>query len=106
MSKNWKERLGTVYSTDPGFNYKLNEQEESETLPPNKQQLLVLTDNKQRKGKTVTLVQNFVGKTEDLESLAKLLKTKCGVGGSAKDNEIVIQGDFKMKVKEILEKDG
>src|SRR5687767_2866575 len=98
MSKNRKERLGTVYSTDPDFNYKLNSNEEQETPAPSKQQLTVLTDSKQRKGKTVTLVQNFTGRTEDLDALAKLLKTKCGVGGSAKEGEIVIQGDFKVKV--------
>lgn len=70
-----------------------------ETLANNKQQLIVSIDKKQRKGKTVTLIEGFIGKTEDLEVLAKLLKTKCGVGGSAKDGEIVIQGDFKIKVK-------
>ena len=75
-------------------------------MPNNKQQLIVSIDKKQRKGKTVTLIEGFIGKTEDLEALAKLLKTKCGVGGSAKDGEIVIQGDFKQKVKEILEKEG
>jgi translation initiation factor 1 len=106
MSKNWKERLGTVYSTDPEFQYKMEKDDEQETLPPAKQQLLVFTDSKMRKGKTVTLICDFIGKTEDLEALGKLLKTKCGVGGSAKDGEIVIQGDFKMKVKEILEKEG
>ena len=75
-------------------------------MPNNKQQLIVSIDKKQRKGKTVTLIEGFIGKTEDLEALAKLLKTKCGVGGSAKDGEIVIQGDFKQKVKEILQKEG
>ena len=70
-----------------------------------KQLLIISIDKKQRKGKTVTLIEGFIGKTEDLETLAKLLKTKCGVGGSAKNGEIVIQGDFKQKVKEILEKE-
>lgn len=106
MSKNWKDRLGTVYSTDPDYNYQHKEKEEADTLPPVQQHLVVCTDHKQRKGKVVTLVQQFVGKTEDLEALAKLLKTKCGVGGSAKDGEIVIQGDFKVKVKDILQKEG
>ena len=106
MSKNWKERLGTVYSTDPEFNYKFVDPEATETPEPSKQLLKVSIDRKLRKGKTVTLIQNFAGKTDDLEALAKLLKTKCGVGGSAKDGEIVIQGDFKLKVKEILEKEG
>ena len=74
-------------------------------MPKDKQILIVSTDKKQRKGKTVTLVQGFVGKTEDIEVLAKLLKTKCGTGGSTKDGEIVIQGDVKIKIKEILEKE-
>lgn len=106
MTKNWKERLGTVYSTNPDFKYHLEGDEEDETLPKEKQLIYISLDSKQRKGKTVTLVQNFIGKTEDLEILAKLLKTKCGVGGSAKDGEIVIQGDFKQKIKELLEKEG
>lgn len=103
----WKKKLGTatVYSTNPDFKFE-SEENDVETLPNNKQQLIVSIDKKQRKGKTVTLIEGFIGKTEDLEALAKLLKTKCGVGGSAKDGEIVIQGDFKIKVKEILEKEG
>ena len=107
MTDDWKKKLGatTVYSTNPDFKFE-TEEEETETLPNNKQQLIVSIDKKQRKGKTVTLIEGFIGKTEDLEALAKLLKTKCGVGGSAKDGEIVIQGDFKQKVKEILEKEG
>jgi translation initiation factor 1 len=105
MSKNWKNNLNTVFSTNPDFKLD-NDEDEIETLANEKQQLLVSTDKKQRKGKTVTLIENFVGKTEDLEALAKMLKTKCGVGGSAKDGEIVIQGDFKQKVKELLEKEG
>ncbi|HQO89022.1 MAG: translation initiation factor [Chitinophagales bacterium] len=106
MSKNWKDRLGTVYSTNPDFQYQSEQEEEQETLEKSKQLLVVCTDSKQRKGKTVTLVQQFIGKNEDLETLAKFLKTKCGVGGAAKDGEIVLQGDFKQKVKEILEKEG
>ncbi|QQR97233.1 MAG: translation initiation factor [Sphingobacteriales bacterium] len=107
MSKqqNWKERLGTVYSTDQNFNYNYNEETEQQTLENNKQILYIKTDNKQRKGKTVTLISNFIGTDEDLQTLTKMLKTKCGVGGTAKDNEIMIQGDFKQKIKEILEKE-
>jgi len=103
----WKKKLGaaTVYSTNPDFKFE-SEEDEVETLSNEKQQLIVSIDKKQRKGKTVTLVQGFIGKDEDLEILAKLLKTKCGTGGSAKDGEIVIQGDVKIKVKEILEKEG
>lgn len=105
MTKNWKDNLATVFSTNPDFKLDSDE-DEIETLANEKQQLIVSIDKKQRKGKTVTLIENFIGKTEDLETLAKMLKTKCGVGGSAKDGEIVIQGDFKLKVKELLEKDG
>lgn len=103
--ENWKDKLGVVFSTNPDFKYE-EEEEEEPSLPPQQQQLLILKDSKQRKGKTVTLVQGFVGREEDLEALGKMLKTKCGVGGSAKDGEIVLQGDFRQKVKEILEKDG
>lgn len=107
MSKqsNWKDRLGTVFSTDPNYQYKLEEEEEQETIANNKQLLYIKTDSKQRKGKTVTIISNFIGTSEDLDTLAKFLKTKCGVGGSVKDGEIIIQGDFKQKIKEILEKE-
>ncbi len=107
MSTNdWKKRLGTVYSTNPDFNYETENDNEQDTLENAKQLLIVFTDNKQRKGKIVTLVTGYVGKLEDLEMLAKMLKTKCGVGGSVKDGEIIIQGDFKQKIKELLEKEG
>ena len=107
MSTNdWKKRLGTVYSTNPNFNYETENDNEQDTLENAKQLLIVFTDNKQRKGKIVTLVTGYVGKLEDLEMLAKMLKTKCGVGGSVKDGEIIIQGDFKQKIKELLEKEG
>lgn len=107
MSTNdWKKRLGTVYSTNPDFKYETENDNEQDTPENAKQLLIVFTDNKQRKGKIVTLVTGFVGKQEDLEMLAKMLKTKCGVGGSVKDSEIIIQGDFKQKIKELLEKEG
>lgn len=104
--EDWKKKLNsaTVYSTNPDFKFESDE-EEIDTLPNHQQLLTISIDRKQRKGKTVTLIKGFVGKNEDLESLAKLLKTKCGVGGSAKDGEIVIQGDFKLKIKDILEKE-
>jgi translation initiation factor 1 len=102
----WKKRLGTVYSTDPNFKFQHGMQEESDTLPVNQQKLLVFADSKQRKGKIVTIVQGFVGKADDLEKLSKFLKTKCGTGGSAKDGEIIIQGDLKQKVSEFLKKEG
>jgi translation initiation factor 1 len=105
MAGDWKERLGTVYSTDPNFRYETLTEEQVETLPPNKQDLRVQLDKKQRNGKKATLVSGFIGKDDDLKDLAKLLKTKCGVGGSAKDGEILIQGDFCNKVMEILKKE-
>lgn len=108
MSNNdWKSRLNVVYSTNPDFQYTYQEDEnEAETLPPFRQDLRVWLDRKQRAGKQVTLVKGFVGKEEDLKALAKLLKSKCGVGGSAKEGEIVIQGDFRDRVVDILLKEG
>ena len=81
----WKARLGMVYSTNPDFNYETTETPEAETLPPARQELRVWLDRKQRAGKVVTLVKGFVGRDADLQELARLLKTKCGVGGAAKE---------------------
>ena len=97
-----KERINVVYSTIPNYQYEYNQEKEQETLAPEKQNLRVTLDSKQRKGKTVTLVQGFTGTEEDLKELAKLLKNKCGVGGSVKDGEIIIQGEVKEKVLTIL----
>lgn len=102
MANDWKERLGTVYSTNPDFQYESTAGNESETLPANKQDLRVQLDKKQRNGKKATLITGFIGTDDDLKELARKLKTKCGVGGSAKDGEILIQGDFCNKVIEIL----
>ena len=88
----WKSRLGMVYSTDPDFEYRTDERPETETLPPAR--------------KVVTLVRGFVGRGADLADLAHLLKTRCGVGGAAKEGEIVIQGDHRDRVVEILTKAG
>lgn len=101
--QDWKDRLNVVYSTNPDFNYEHDEAEEEETLEPQKQMLRVSIDRKKRKGKSVTLIEGFIGAEDDLKDLAKTLKTKCGVGGSAKDGEIIIQGEFKQKVAEILQ---
>lgn len=97
-----KKRINVVYSTNPNFSYEFDEVPEPETLSPEKQNLRVILDSKQRSGKTVTLIQGFVGKEEDLKELGKLLKNKCGVGGSIKDGEIIIQGALKDKVLAIL----
>ena len=101
-----QNRTGVVYSTNPDFSYQSNEPTEATTLPPQQQQLRVQLDKKQRGGKQVTLITGFVGTEADLQTLGKLLKTKCGVGGSAKDGEVVVQGDFRDKVLEILLKEG
>ena len=101
-----QNRTGVVYSTNPDFSYETNEPAAATTLPPQQQQLRVQLDKKQRGGKQVTLVTGFVGTEADLQALGKLLKTKCGVGGSAKDGEVVVQGDFRDKVLEVLLKEG
>ena len=98
----WKQRLGVVYSTDPNFNYATEETAEAETLEPSRQRLTVTIDRRNRGGKQVTLVSGFVGTQKDLAALGKTLKVKCGVGGSAKDGEITIQGDLRDKVTELL----
>ena len=104
MGKNdWKKRDGVVFSTNPNFRYDTaDEDEQVQTLPPSRQKLIVAIDRSGRAGKQVTLVKGFVGTDEDLSDLGKKLKTKCGVGGSVKDGEILIQGDFRDKVVEIL----
>ena len=106
MKNDQSRRQGVVYSTNPDFSYDHDEAAEANTLPPRQQSLRVQLDKKQRGGKQVTLITGFVGREEDLQALGKLLKTKCGVGGSAKDGEIVVQGDFRAKVLELLLKEG
>ncbi len=104
--KNKKNRSGIVFSTNPDFEYSYNEDDEIETLPKEEQRLRVLIDRKKRKGKEVTLVKGFEGLDDDLKDLGKLLKTKCGVGGSVKDGEILIQGNHRDKVVDLLLKAG
>lgn len=103
MAENdWKKRLGVVFSTNPDFQYEEEAVSEPETLEPSKQNLLVSIDRKGRGGKQVTLVTGFVGTSDDLAELGRTLKVKCGVGGSAKDGEITIQGDFRERVTTLL----
>jgi translation initiation factor 1 len=103
MENDWKARLGVVYSTNPDFQYQTQQEEETETLPPAKQRLIVGIDRRNRGGKQVTLITGFVGTADDLKELGRVLKTRLGVGGSAKDGEITIQGDFRDKVVSILQ---
>ena len=98
----WKKRLGMVYSTDPDFVFDTGEEPDVPTLEPAKQRLIVTLDRRQRAGKQVTLVKGFVGSEEDLKALGKELKVKCGVGGTAKDGEITIQGDLRDKLTSLL----
>lgn len=103
MAENdWKKRLGVVYSTNPDFTYDEPGEAEAETPEPSKQKLIVTIDRSGRAGKQVTLVRGFVGTAEDLAALGKTLKVKCGVGGTAKDGEITIQGDLRQKVTDLL----
>ena len=106
MDNDWKKRLGVVYSTDPGFEYGEDGEAEQEALKPSEQKLYVSLDKKNRKGKAVTLVEGFTGSEGDLKSLGKALKSKCGSGGTAKDGEIIIQGDFRERVVAMLKDKG
>ena len=103
MAENdWKKRLGVVFSTNPDFAYTEEAEQEEPTLEPGRQNLIVSIDRKGRGGKQVTLVTGFVGTADDLSELGRTLKVKCGVGGSAKDGEITIQGDFRDRVVTLL----
>ena len=99
----WKKRLGVVYSTSPDFKYETAAKEQEQTLPAEKQRLIACIDRRARAGKQVTLVKGFVGTDEDLSALGKTLKVKCGVGGTAKDGEITLQGDLRDKVVLLLQ---
>lgn len=105
-SNDWKKRDGVVYSTSDEFEFNQGNEDSSETLPLAQQNLKVLLDKKARAGKQVTLVEGFIGSEEDLKELGKMLKNKCGVGGSAKDGEILIQGDHRDKVLQVLIQEG
>ncbi len=101
-----KKKINIVYSTNPDYLYDYEDEQEEETLVPRKQNLYVSIDRKKRAGKEVTLVEGFIGSTSDLKDLAKMLKSKCGVGGAVKEGDILIQGNFKDKIFDLLTKEG
>jgi translation initiation factor 1 len=106
MAKKQQKIQNVVYSTNPNFAYEFEQSNDIQTLPPQQQRLYISIDRKQRAGKEVTLIEGFLGTEDDLKDLGKLLKSKCGVGGSVKDNEILIQGNFKQKIFDLLLKEG
>jgi len=106
MENDWKKRLGVVYSTNEDFAFENKTEEESESIAANQQNLYVSLDRKNRKGKAVTLISGFIGSEEDIKDLGKSLKSRCGVGGSVKNKEILLQGDHRKKVVELLKADG
>lgn len=101
----WKKKLNIVYSTNPDYHY-VEEEEGLDLLPNEKQLLRISLDRRNRKGKSVTLITGYVGSEDELKRLSKLVKTKCGVGGSIKDGEIIVQGDHRDKVLVILHNEG
>lgn len=106
QKNDWKKRDGVVYSTDSNFQFEYRKEEGDATLPSGQQQIRVSLDRSGRAGKTVTLITGFIGTAADLEALSKTLKTACGTGGSVKEDEILIQGDVRDKVLQILLKSG
>jgi translation initiation factor 1 len=106
MAKKHKNRSGVVYSTDPDFEYSESPLFIAQTLPNDQQNLKVQLDKKARAGKKVTLITGFVGTDTDLKALGKMLKSKCGVGGSTKDGTVIIQGDFVSRILEVLHSEG
>lgn len=105
-NNDWKSRLNIVYSTNPDFRYEEEEKEEVATPEKRQQKLRVSIEKKGRGGKTVTVVSGFTGSEDDLKELGKLLKTKCGVGGSVKDGDILIQGEFLQRIIDLLKEEG
>ncbi len=105
-NNDWKDRLGVVFSTNPDFDFQEENETQDATLPPQQQKLRLRIEKNGRGGKTVTCVSGFVGSDNDLKELSRMLKTRCGVGGSCKDGEIIIQGDFKARIIDILKQEG
>ncbi|HET6243385.1 MAG: translation initiation factor [Bacteroidetes bacterium] len=106
MSKKNKDRVNVIYSTNPDFKFETHDEGEQKTLAPQQQNLKIMLDKKQRAGKAVTLISGFIGNNQDLQELGKFIKSKCGVGGTVKDEEILIQGDFREKILILLTEKG
>ncbi len=102
IKRNRKNREGIVFSTDPDYSYQFSDEESQETILPEKQKLRIILDKKARAGKLATLITGFAGSEEDLKELGKTLRNKCGVGGTTKQNEILLQGDFRERAHQIL----
>lgn len=102
QNNDWKSRLGVVFSTNPDYTYDEETVTEPELLPANQQKLRAQMERAGRGGKTATVIRGFVGPEADLLTLTKTLKTRLGIGGSAKDNEIILQGDVRTRVTELL----
>lgn len=102
QDNDWKQRLGMVYSTNPDFQFEVSQKEEPATLPKHEQRLRVRVERKGRNGKIVTLVTGFMGTDNDLKALGKYIKTHLSTGGTAKDGEIVIQGEVRSKIVQLL----
>ena len=105
-SKDWKEKLSFVYSTNPNYTPETEETEKIESIPSNKQVLRVRLEKKNRGGKSVSIISGYVGTEEELKELGKIIKNKCGVGGTVKDGEILIQGDFRDRILNLLQEMG
>ncbi|MFT7611967.1 MAG: translation initiation factor 1 [Parvicellaceae bacterium] len=106
MGKNKNKRVDVVYSTNPDYAFDHEDQNEEETLSPSEQHLTAIIDRKMRKGKAVSIILDFVGTLDDMKDLGKTLKVKCGVGGSVKDGEIILQGEVRDKAVKLLEEMG
>jgi translation initiation factor 1 len=104
--KHFKNREGIVYSTIQGFQYSITKEETITSISPENQDLRVFLERKQRAGKTVTIIRGYKGEKEELENLGKTLKSKCGTGGSVKEGEILVQGDFREKIVQLLQNMG